>query len=43
MKKNDETKAIKVKRYKNRMKTADKAPYLMRVVPNGEVHLDVIL
>ena len=43
MKKNDETKAIKVKRYKNRMKTADKAPYLMRVVPNGEVRLDDIL
>ena len=43
MKKNDETKAIKVKRYKNRMKTADKAPYLMRVVSNGEVHLDDIL
>ena len=43
MKKNDETKAIRVKRYKNRMKTADKAPYLMRVVSNGEVHLDDIL
>ena len=43
MKKNDETKAIRVKRYKNRMKSADKAPYLMRVVPNGEVHLDDIL
>ena len=43
MKKKDETKTIKVKRYKNRMKTADKAPYLMRVVPNGEVHLDDIL
>ena len=43
MKKKDETKAIKVKRYKNRMKSADKAPYLMRVVPNGEVHLDDIL
>ena len=43
MKKKDETKAIKVKPYKNRMKTADKAPYLMRVVPNGEVHLDDIL
>ena len=43
MKKKDETKAIKVKRYKNRMKTADKAPYLMRVVSNGEVHLDDIL
>lgn len=43
MKKNDETKAIKVKRYKNRMKTADKAPYLMRVASNGEVHLDDIL
>ena len=35
MKKKDETKAIKVKRYKNRMKSADKAPYLMRVVSNG--------
>ena len=43
MKKKDETKAIKVKRYRNRMKTADKAPYLMRVVSNGEVHLDDIL
>lgn len=43
MKKKDETKAIKVKRYKNRMKTADKAPYLMRMVSNGEVHLDDIL
>ena len=43
MKKNDTEKAIKVKRYKNRMKTADKAPYLMRVVSNGEVHLDDIL
>ena len=43
MKRKDEAKAIKVKRYKNRMKTADKAPYLMRVVPNGEVHLDDIL
>ena len=43
MKKKDETKAIKVKRYKNRMKSADKAPYLMRVVSNGEVHLDEIL
>ena len=43
MKKKDETKTIKVKRYKNRMKSADKAPYLMRVVSNGEVHLDDIL
>ena len=43
MKKKDETKAIKVKRYKNRMKTADKAPYLMRVVSSGEVHLNDIL
>ena len=43
MKKKDETKAIKVKRYKNRMKSADKAPYLMRVVSNGEMHLDDIL
>ena len=43
MKKKDETKAIRVKRYKNRMKSADKAPYLMRVVSNGEVHLDDIL
>ena len=42
MKKID-AKAIKVKRYKNRMKTADKAPYLMRVVSNGEVRLDDIL
>ena len=43
MKKKDETKTIKVKRYKNRMKSADKAPYLMRMVSNGEVHLDDIL
>ena len=43
MKKKDGTKAIRVKRYKNRMKSADKAPYLMRVVSNGEVHLDEIL
>ena len=43
MKKKDEKKTIKVKPYKNRMKTADKAPYLMRAVPNGEVHLDDIL
>ena len=43
MKKKDETKAIKVKPYKNRMKSADKAPYLMRVMSNGEVHLDDIL
>ena len=43
MKKKDTEKAIKVKRYKNRMKSADKAPYLMRVVSNGEVHLDEIL
>ena len=43
MKKNIDAKAIKVKRYKNRMKSADKAPYLMRVVSNGEVHLDDIL
>ena len=43
MKKKDEKKTIKVKPYKNRMKTADKAPYLMRVVSNGEVHLDDIL
>ena len=43
MKKKDETKAIKVQRSKNRMKSADKAPYLMRVVSNGEVHLDDIL
>ena len=43
MMKKDEKKAIRVKRYKNRMKSADKAPYLMRVVSNGEVHLDDIL
>ena len=43
MKRKDEAKVIKVKRYKNRMKSADKAPYLMRVVSNGEVHLDDIL
>ena len=43
MKKKDETRTIKVKCYKNRMKSADKAPYLMRVVSNGEVRLDDIL
>ena len=43
MKRKDETKAIKVKPYKNRMKSADKAPYLMRVVSNGSLHLDDIL
>lgn len=43
MKKKDTEQAIRVKRYKNRMKSADKAPYLMRVVSNGEVHLDDIL
>ena len=43
MKKKEETKAIRVKRYKNRMKTADKAPYLMRVVSNGTQNLDDIL
>ena len=43
MKKKDETKAIRVKRYRNRMKTSDKAPYLMRVVPNGALCLDDIL
>ena len=43
MKKKETEKAIKVKRYKHRMKSADKAPYLMRVVSNGEVHLDDIL
>ena len=43
MKKKDETKTIKVKSYRNRLKSADKAPYLMRVVPNGEVHLEDIL
>ena len=43
MKKKDTEKVIRVKRYKNRMKSADKAPYLMRVVSNGEVHLDDIL
>lgn len=43
MKKKETEKAIKVKRYRNRMKSADKAPYLMRVVSNGEVHLDDIL
>ena len=43
MKKKEETKAIRVKRYKNRMKTADKAPYLMRVVSNGTRNLDDIL
>ena len=43
MKKNDEAKAIRVKPYKNRMKSADKAPYLMRVVSNGTRNLDDIL
>ena len=43
MKKKDETKAIRVKPYKNRMKSADKAPYLMRVVSNGTRNLDDIL
>lgn len=43
MKKKDEQKVVKVKYYKNRMKSADKAPYLLRVVPDGEVHLDDIL
>ena len=43
MKRKDEAKVIKVKRYKNRMKTSDKAPYLMRVVPNGALCLDDIL
>ena len=43
MKKKETETAIRVKRYKNRMKSADKAPYLMRVVSNGEVHLDDIL
>lgn len=43
MKKEDETKAIKVKPYKNRMKTADKSPYLMRVVSNGTCRQDDIL
>ena len=43
MKKKVETKVIKVKSYRNRTKTADKAPYLMRAVPNGAWHLDDIL
>ena len=43
MKKKDETKTIKVKRYKNKLKSADKAPYLMRVVSNGTRNLDDIL
>ena len=43
MKKKVETKVIKVKSYRNRTKTADKAPYLMRVVSNGTLHLDDIL
>lgn len=43
MKKKNETKAIKVKRYKNKLKSADKAPYLMRVMPNGTKSLDDIL
>ena len=43
MKRKEETKTVKVKPYRNRMKSADKAPYLMRVVPNGTWHLDDIL
>ena len=43
MKKKEEKKTIKVKHYRNKLKTADKAPYLMRVMPNGEVRLDDIL
>ena len=43
MKNHDKTKAIKVKLYKNKLKSADKAPYLGRVVSNGEAHLDDIL
>ena len=43
MRKKDETKAIKVKPYKNRMKSADKAPCLMRVVSNGTSNLGDIL
>ena len=43
MKKKDEAKTIKVKRYRNRMKTADKAPYLLRAVSNGTRNLDDIL
>ena len=43
MKKKDETKVVKVKPYKNRMKSADKAPYLLRVVSNGTRNLDDIL
>lgn len=43
MKKKDATKVIKVKRYRNKLKSADKSPYLMRVVPNGVAHLDDIL
>ena len=43
MKKKDETKAIKVKLYKNKLKSADKAPYLGRVVPRGTYNLDDLL
>ena len=43
MKNHDKSKSIKVKLYKNKLKSADKAPYLGRVVPNGEAHLDDIL
>ena len=43
MKKKDETKTIRVKSYRNRMKTADKAPYLLRAVSNGTRNLDDIL
>ena len=43
MKKKDETKVVKVKPYRNRMKSADKAPYLLRAESNGTMHLDDIL
>ena len=43
MKKKDKTKAIKVKLYKNKLKSADKAPYLGRVVPNGTYNEDDVL
>ena len=43
MKRKDTEKAVKVKLFKNKLRSADKAPYLARVVPNGEMRLDDIL
>ena len=43
MKNHDKSKAIKVKLYKNKLKSADKAPYLGRVVSKGKATLEVVL